>query len=407
MSTRTVLSGFFSTLLLLALVGCGSRESAQRGFPETFAHEVSFMRQHGDVQILEGPSGSQVALSAQYQGRVMTSAIEESAASLGWINHDFIEAGETGTQFDNYGGEDRFWLGPEGGQYGLYFTQGDPFEFTYWQVPRALHEGTWTIQDQSSSSITFTRSIQVTNYSGVTFQVGVQRTVRLLSPADIRESFDVTIPDNLQWVGFETANTVTNIGTHSWQPHNGLPSIWILGQFNPFDVSYVVMPYNAEARGEIVNTKYFGEIPQERLDIRDNYLIFKCDGNYRSKIGLNPDRATPVFGSYIPSKNVLTLIHYNLPPDSKQYVNSMWEHQAHPYGGDVINSYNDGPTEPGQPALGGFYEMETSSPALALSRGESFTHTHRTLHIVGDPLALNPVADHVLRVSASMIADGI
>lgn len=407
MTTRTVVTGFIPALLLLTLFGCGRQESARQGYPETFAHEVSFLRQHGDVQILEAPNGSRVALSAQYQGRVMTSAIDESAASLGWINHDFIKAGETGTQFDNYGGEDRFWLGPEGGQYGLYFKQGDPFEFAYWQVPQALHEGEWTIQQQSNSAVTFTKTLQVTNYSGTTFEVGVERTVRLLSPSDIRQSFDVTVPENLEWVGFETVNTVTNMGTHSWQPRNGLPSIWILGQFNPFDVSYVVMPYHSGTSGDIVNTKYFGDIPKDRLDIRDKYLIFKCDGHYRSKIGLNPDRATPVFGSYIPSKNLLTLIHFNLPPDARQYVNSMWEHQAHPYGGDVINSYNDGPTEPGQPALGGFYEMETSSPALALSPGESFTHTHRTLHIVGDPGTLNPVAGQVLGVQASTIADGI
>ena len=26
----------------------------------------------------------------------------------------------------------------------------------------------------------------------------------------------------------------------------------------------------------------------------------------------------------------------------------MWETQKDPYGGDVVNSYNDGPTEPGK-----------------------------------------------------------
>ena len=77
----------------------------------------------------------------------MTSAVEAGGASLGWINREFIAAGKTGTQFDNYGGEDRFWLGPEGGQFGLYFPPGKPFEFDAWQTPDALQEGAWDVKE--------------------------------------------------------------------------------------------------------------------------------------------------------------------------------------------------------------------------------------------------------------------
>src|SRR6185312_1616409 len=98
---------------------------------------------HGKTIVLTDGDGAKVVLSALYQGRVMTSAISGHGRSLGWINRAFIEAGKTGTQFDNYGGEDRFWLGPEGGQYGLYFAPGRPFTFDFWQVPSALQEGAW------------------------------------------------------------------------------------------------------------------------------------------------------------------------------------------------------------------------------------------------------------------------
>jgi hypothetical protein len=30
------------------------------------------------------------------------------------------------------------------------------------------------------------------------------------------------------------------------------------------------------------------------------------------------------------------------------YVNSMWEDQKEPFSGDVVNSYNDGPTATGK-----------------------------------------------------------
>lgn len=47
-----------------------------------------------------------------------------------------------------------------------------------------------------------------------------------------------------------------------------------------------------------------------------------------------------------------------------------------------MNSYNDDPVEDGE-QLGNFYEIESSSPAVELSPGESLKHTHRTIHIQG------------------------
>ncbi len=75
----------------------------------------------------------------------------------------------------------------------------------------------------------------------------------------------------------------------------------------------------------------------------------------------------------------------------------MWEIQRDPYKGDVVNSYNDGAPAPGQPPLGPFYELETSSPALALDSGERYTHVHRTFHLVGREADLDPIARATLK----------
>jgi len=69
----------------------------------------------------------------------------------------------------------------------------------------------------------------------------------------------------------------------------------------------------------------------------------------------------------------------------------------------VINSYNDGPPEPGAKPLGPFYELETSSPAAALAAGESILHTHRTFHLTGDEAALDHVAKALLGVTIDEI----
>ncbi|MEO8918132.1 MAG: DUF6786 family protein [Polyangiaceae bacterium] len=80
-------------------------------------------------------------------------------------------------------------------------------------------------------------------------------------------------------------------------------------------------------------------------------------------------------------------------------MNRMWEQQARPYGGDVVNSYNDGPPAPGKPALGGFYEIESTSPATARAPGESLTHRHQTYHLIGPRADLDALCRHVLGVS--------
>ena len=93
-------------------------------------------------------------------------------------------------------------------------------------------------------------------------------------------------------------------------------------------------------------------------------------------------------------------MEYDLPPPAP-YVNSMWEIQRDPYKGDVVNSYNDGPPAPGKPALGPFYELETSSPALALPPGDRYTHVHRTFHLVGPEAELDAIAKATLGVSVA------
>jgi hypothetical protein len=196
----------------------------------------------------------------------------------------------------------------------------------------------------------------------------------------------------VKWVGFETVNRVTNTGAASWTKERGLPSIWILGMFNALEGTTVVIPFE-RAAGDVVNDRYFGKVPPDRLRVRDGYLLFAADGKFRSKIGIGPAHAKPVLGSYSPGAEVLTLVHFDRPTGSAEYVNSLWEKQANPFGGDVVNSYNDGPPNPG-----GFYELESSSPALALAPGAAYTHVHRTVHIIGARSTLGAIGSRALGV---------
>jgi hypothetical protein len=366
----------------------------------TFADDLAFLKKHGAVHVLEASSGGRVALSAKYQGRVMTSAVAEGGRSCGWIHREFIASGKTGTQFDNFGGEDRLWLGPEGGQYGLYFPKGSPFTFDAWQVPHPMQEGAWDMPTATPSKAVFKRSMKLANWTGTSFDVDVERTVELVDPTALVK----TLPKDVTAVAFQTVNKITNAGKDAWKKESGLVSVWILAMYAPAADGRAIVPFRTDApKGTpIVNDAYFGKVPSDRLTVHEDkgFLTFVVDGKHRSKIGLGPKRAKNVLGSYSAEAKLLTIVQYEpAPAAAKPYVNSMWEKQKEPYGGDVVNSYNDGPPAPGKPPLGGFYELETSSPGAELAPKQSLVHTHRTFHFVGEREALEPIAKAVLGVS--------
>ncbi len=365
----------------------------------TFDDEVAFLRAHGaNVEIVAAGTGH-IAIAPNLQMRVMTSEVEPHGRSLGFVHHAFIEAGKTGTAFDNYGGEDRFWLGPEGGPWGLYFPPRAPYEFKLWQTPHDLQEGAL-------------KTVHVTNHLGVAFDVAVERRI-VAAPAPPPP---VKIGANVKWVGFTSENVITNTGERAWSDRDGMLSIWILSMFAPSPDTKIIAPF-APGDGPIVNDRYFGKVPAERLVVHESahVVVMTADGNYRSKIGLPPARARQALGSYSPSLDLLTVVTFSdLKP--RGYVNSLWEEQKDPLSGDAVNAYNDGPTEPGKPSLGGFYELETSSPALSLApksvagsaaggtaQVSTARHDQTTYHFVGDRAALEPIAETMLGVSLTEV----
>src|SRR5262249_31462213 len=116
--------------LSLAVAGCtaADRPAAPSGSGR-FDSDVAFLRKHADVISLSDSSGAQVVLSPTYQGRVMTSTTGGGdRPSFGWIGRSAIASGVRQPHMNVFGGEDRFWLGPEGGQFALFFRRGDPFD---------------------------------------------------------------------------------------------------------------------------------------------------------------------------------------------------------------------------------------------------------------------------------------
>jgi hypothetical protein len=368
----------------------------------TYSQDLALLRDRVEVLELTG-GGSRVAVAPAYQGRVMTSTLAGGEASFGWLNAEFIAAGREDAVFSNYGGEDRFWLGPEGGQFGLWFRQGEPFDLDHWRTPEGFNAGAFGVTSRDGTSVTMARQFAVTNGAGTVFQCAVERTVRLLDRARAGELLKADMPEDVRMVAFESENVLANADDAAWTRDGGLLSIWILGQFKPLLRGKVVVPFREGSEADFgvkATTDYFGEIPPERCRVEADRVLFACDGRFRSKIGISPRRSKGVLGSYDPDAAVLTIVQFSQPLTAGElpYVNSRWEIQEDPFAGDAINSYNDGEAEPGAGQLGPFYEMETSSPAAVLEPASALTHVHRTLHFTGEADGLNALAGKVLGI---------
>ena len=392
-----------AALTALAAAHPGNLQAADK-----FGGDLEFLRKHAEVVVLTDKSGNaQVAVAPTWQGRVMTStAGGANGTSFGWVNRALIASGKIQPHMNAFGGEDRFWLGPEGGQFSIFFAKGVPFDLKHWFTPASLDTEPFQVASKTAGSVVCRKSIALSNYSGTSFSLEVTRKIRLVNPDSTLSKHGIKRSPEIQSVAFESVNTIKNTGKQAWAKETGLLSIWILGMFNASPNAVIIVPFEKgpeSERGPIVNDTYFGKVPSDRLVVKDNVLFFRADAEYRSKIGISPRRVKPLLGSYDSTTRTLTLVEFTYSPHAADYVNSMWKLQAHPFAGDVLNSYNDGPQKPGGERMGKFFEMESSSPALALRPGATATHVHRTIHLQGSEKDLDAIARATLGVSLAEI----
>jgi hypothetical protein len=369
-----------------------------------YGYNRDFLKKYTSIIELRNKN-SAILIAPQWQGRIMTSTSEgDHGLSFGWINHELISAGKILPHINPFGGEERLWLGPEGGQYSIFFSKGKEFIFENWQTPAFIDLKPFELTGSDDTSASFRSDVKVENYSGTFFELAIEREIILLSEADIRNQTGIDIK-GLNCVSYRSKNTLINKGKKEWKKETGLLSVWMLGMFNPSPSVIVVIPFREgeeKVLGPVVNDDYFGKISADRLKIAGNHIFFRADGKRRGKIGIPPLRTTGIMGSFDSENNVLTLLICRLPEGKTDFVNSSWQIQEKPYSGDAFNSYNDGPLEDGS-QMGPFYELETSSPAAALKPGESLSHIQYTFHITGDFNGLNEISLKTLGIGLNEI----
>lgn len=398
------------SLVLVALIFSSCRpENKERKENEmekfdkgTFGFDLNFLTDKDSVIVLKNNEGNgQLVISARYQAKVLTSTADGlHGKSFGWINYKAFDAA-LDPHMNAYGGEDRLWLGPEGGKFSIFFKPGIKMDFENWKTPPPIDTESWNIISADNKKVSLHKDMELLNYAGTKFKLKIERDIKVLEKDDIEQQLGIRLNGQIKSVGFKTVNAIVNTGEQEWNRQTGAPCLWNLDMFSPSSKTVIVIPYEENATGKIATTDYFGEIPKDRITYEHGVLLFKADGKSRGKLGIPPLRAKNIAGSYDPSDSVLTITLFDVDRNAT-YLNQEWTTNKDPFTGDAVNAYNDGPLENGD-QMGPFYEIESVSPAAFLKPNQKLLHRHSVFHFTGERIRLDQIATKVLGISLNKI----
>lgn len=366
----------------------------------SFGYDLNFLKQHDSVVVLKDGETSQIIVSPKYQAKVFTSTSEgNEGLSFGWVNYKAFTA-PVDAHMNAYGGENRFWLGPEGGKFSLFFKPGSEMVFENWKTPAPIDTEAWHVTNKNNTSVALQKEMKLINYKGTEMKLRVDRSINILDKQQINNSIEISLDTAVKVVGYETVNVLANKGTAEWTEATGMPCMWILDMFKPTPATVIVVPFkNAAGQpfNKVATTNYFGQIPPDRLKHTDDVLYFKADGKSRGKLGVVPGKAKPFAGSYDSQNKVLTAIKFDVEPEAR-YLNQEWNTTKPSFSGDAVNAYNDGPLADGT-QMGPFYEIESVSPAAFLKPDQTLSHKHSVFHFTGNEQALDGIAKKLFGTS--------
>lgn len=394
---------FIIFFILINFLSCNqSNEKKMKSYEKgTFGYDLSYLSKKDSLIVLTANNdNSQIIVSAKYQGKVFTSTADgPDGKSLGFVNYKALDSETIDEHMNGYGGENRLWLGPEGGKYSVYFEKGKKQIYENWHTPKPIDTEPWSIVNANQKKVTLTKEMAVTNYQGYNLQLNIERNIQIIESENAYSMLGINKNENIKLVAYTTDNKITNTGSFEWTQKTGTICIWMLDMFIPAPKAISIIPFNKGTEGEmgkVATTDYFGEIPEDRLKSKDSILYLRTDGKFRSKLGMNGKRTKAIAGNYDPDSQRLTIITYDVDKDAI-YLNQEWNPEKDPLSGDAMNAYNDGPLEDGS-IMGPFLELESVSPAAFLKPSESMTHKHTVYHFIGNKQDLNYITKKLFGV---------
>lgn len=337
------------------------------------------------------------------------SAQGTSACAL-WINPN-IQAVLSGKSVDWQGpgaggiGGERLWFAPERN-----FFYKDPATFGEWTCQLDMDPGAYAQIAEAERSVQYENVFDLRDgLRGLVYKkASMRRRIALLE----HPCLDVPAFDDLAYAGLEVADEIS-IPQADEDPR---VCPWSLSQVTPSrngQPGTVLVP--TARRAEPVG--YFGDIPPERLRVADDHVAFRIDAREIHKLGVRAEdlpaqgpvrigylkhafqASTGEEASSADSQWLLVVKESDdIARSSDMAVDPARENPEGPRG--VIQSYNGGPTEPGEKDYPAFGEIEMQfAPARQNSQGAwQARATHRLLAFQGEREAVVAAAGKILGI---------
>ena len=359
--------------------------------------------------VLEGlRRGKKIVVAPSLVGRVMGTTVSGSRGQvLGWVNQSAIEQGMNKAPandwgFNNFGGEERFWFAPEGGQFGL--CMGRHLSgLEHYHTPAAFNTQPFKVLDSDRNSVMMKSRMRLANAKGTKFVMDVTRAIRAADACP----YTLGCQKQVDFVGFESKNTVRNVDTKPVRRNQGALGMFLIGQFPSRARSIAIVPFKPGTNRQLgvpIREDYFACCHKQGKPLlpsrgkwktgRD-FSLFKTAGKTSGKIGIGRQRTIPRLGCLDLDSNELIIMDFDFYPEH-EYVASYWRNLKDPYDGDTANFAWPGP-------LGDCYEMEALSPALFLQPGQTFSQRNRIFHIFGPDHIISELCQRFFNVSREII----
>ncbi|MEW4924912.1 DUF6786 family protein [Algibacter sp. 2305UL17-15] len=368
-------------ILILCFFGCCSpSEHSYQNLLNTIKSQTEV------VELISNNGKARLMVSPFHQGKILASTYDGLDGDYnGWINT--IALADTISKNKNIGGEERLWLGPLGSQFSFYYQQIKPISDANWKVPETIDAEPYQLVAIEKDVVSLTKNMRLTNFVGTIFNLKIDRTITLFNSEAIKQNLNIDFDSSMNFVAFETKNTLTNTDSIPWTKNTGLIGLWSAGMYKGTDDSVVIIPLQHQGNLDNIYT-YFGTLDETRLLLKENTLLFKGDGKYKTKIGIPPQFAPNMYGCYTKSKNRLTIVEYKKENDSL-YSNSFISIQDEPYKGEAIPIYNNNKD---------FFELESNAALKEMQPNETDTHWHRVYHFSGSETELSEIANALLGI---------
>ena len=200
-------------------------------------------------------------------GRVMTTTFDtDRGMALGWIGADAIQKGPGDPVFNNYGGEERPWFGPEGSQFGLHFRSRTQV-FENYRVQAGMSWQPYLTVHRTAESVLMRARIHLQNLAGTRFDLNVERLIRIMEYCPYTAGL---VGDRIDFVGFQSETSVRNMDRNPILPETGLICCWTPGLHPHQNGSVVVLPLREGSESDLgppIRQDYFkdlclgGELP--------------------------------------------------------------------------------------------------------------------------------------------------